>query len=240
MAQALGMVETVGLTGVIVSADAMSKAVEAYPDDLTLHVIYGTTLITLERNELAVEVFSHALELDPSLGTAHASIGTVKLMFDWDWYGPDADYRRALELNPNDADIRFAYDFYLTIVRRHDEAIEHARKAVELDPLTPQRALHLGWVFHYAGRYDESIEVLQKLLGDEIRVSARRNLAKSKSFKKLLEETLIRYHKRSIDAAKVIKLMLEIKNKMEDDLRRAKLLRLSDEELAFYDAVQQA
>ncbi len=81
------------------------------------------------------------------------------------------------------------------------------------------------------------LKLLEKLLADDLASHERKNLAKAKSFRKLLEQTLQRYHNRLIDAAAVIKAMLEIKKDIEQDSHRAEALGLSEEELAFYDAV---
>lgn len=82
------------------------------------------------------------------------------------------------------------------------------------------------------------VKLLEKLMRDEIVLRAARNLAKAKSFRELLEATLDRYHKRIIDAAAVVRAMVEMKKEFDADERRAKALGLSDEELAFYDAVE--
>ena len=84
---------------------------------------------------------------------------------------------------------------------------------------------------------DLRLKLLNKLLDDAIRQHQRRNIAKAKSFRKMLEETLQRYHNRLIDAAAVVKAMLEIKKEMDADQERAKEMHLEDDELAFYDAV---
>ncbi len=81
------------------------------------------------------------------------------------------------------------------------------------------------------------LKLLEKLLGDEIQRRRARNLAQARSFRELLEKTLQRYHNRLIDAAEVIKAMLQIKREMEAADRRAAALGLAGEELAFYDAV---
>ncbi len=81
------------------------------------------------------------------------------------------------------------------------------------------------------------LKLLEKLIRDEIVRRAARNLAKAKSFRELLEATLDRYHRRIIDAAAVVKAILEIKKEMDADARRAQELGLSGEELAFYDSV---
>ena len=65
------------------------------------------------------------------------------------------------------------------------------------------------------------------------------NLAKYRSFKEMLEATLQKYHNRLIDAAAVIKVMIQIRKDMEAAEQRAEELSLSQEELAFYDAVHE-
>ncbi len=81
------------------------------------------------------------------------------------------------------------------------------------------------------------LKLLEKLLADEIHMRAKKNLAKAKTFRELLEATLQNYHNRLIDAAAVIRAMLEIKKDMEASDQRAAQLGLAEDELAFYDAV---
>lgn len=84
---------------------------------------------------------------------------------------------------------------------------------------------------------DLRLKLLEKLLADEIHMRARKNLAKAKTFRELLEATLQKYHNRLIDAAAVIRAMIEIKKDMEASDQRAGQLGLAEDELAFYDAV---
>jgi serine/threonine protein kinase/Tfp pilus assembly protein PilF len=123
--------------------------------------IYGI-LSTEEAEPKAKAAVRRALELDEHLAQAHAVLGTIAFMYDWDWYGPDEHYRRALQLNPNAQEIHNAYDMYLAAVGRYDEAIAHCRKSMELDPRPDAGVGHLAWIYYYAGRYDESIAVLKK------------------------------------------------------------------------------
>jgi type I restriction enzyme R subunit len=81
------------------------------------------------------------------------------------------------------------------------------------------------------------LKLLEKLIRDEIQHRAAKNLARAKGFKELLEETLSKYHNRLIDAASVIEAMIRIRREMENDDKRAEELGLSEEELAFYDAI---
>lgn len=81
------------------------------------------------------------------------------------------------------------------------------------------------------------LKLLEKLLADEIQLRQKKNLAKAKSFRALLEETLRRYHNRLIDAAAVIRAMVEMRQEWQEEDKRAAALGLSEEELAFYDSV---
>lgn len=81
------------------------------------------------------------------------------------------------------------------------------------------------------------LKLLEKLLNDEIGKRERKNLAKARSFRELLEKTIRNYHNRLIDAAAVVRAMIEIRKDMDRETARAAALGLEEDELAFYDAV---
>jgi type I restriction enzyme R subunit len=81
------------------------------------------------------------------------------------------------------------------------------------------------------------VKLLEKLMRDELHARSKRNLAKARSFRELLEQTLQRYHNRLIDAAAVIRAMIEMRKEWEKEDRRAEELGLAEDELAFFDAV---
>lgn len=81
------------------------------------------------------------------------------------------------------------------------------------------------------------LKLLEKLVRDEIQRRQKQNIAQARSFRELLEETLRKYHNRVVDAADVIKAMIQIRMEMEENDQRAAELGLNQEELAFYDAV---
>jgi len=81
------------------------------------------------------------------------------------------------------------------------------------------------------------LKLLEKLLADKIKERQARNVAKARSFLDLLEATLQKYHNRLIDAAAVIRAIIQIRDEMDADDERAKELRLEEDELAFYDAI---
>jgi TolB-like protein/DNA-binding winged helix-turn-helix (wHTH) protein len=108
---------------------------------------------------------ARALELDPDLAEAHASFALVKHHYDWDWKGAEAEYKHAIELQPNYAAAHHRYAWFLSDVGRHDEAVREIRRAQELDPLSIVVATNVGRTLYHARRYDEAIEELQKALG---------------------------------------------------------------------------
>ncbi len=81
------------------------------------------------------------------------------------------------------------------------------------------------------------LKLLEKLLSDEIRLHEKRNLTQARSLRELLEKTLTKYHNRLIDAAAVIQEMIQIRADLEKSHRRAEDLGVTEEELAFYDAL---
>ena len=82
-----------------------------------------------------------------------------------------------------------------------------------------------------------AVELLQKLLKNEIKVRAKRNLVQGRSFAEMLEQSLRRYQNRAIETAKVIEELIQLAKDMRAASQRGEALGLSDEELAFYDAL---
>ncbi len=105
-----------------------------------------------------------ALELDSNLAEAHGSLALVKLHYDWDWPGAEQEFRRALELNPSQADIHHDYAHYLMVVNRPGEWVEESKRAVELNPFDPGLAACLAWHDLYARQYDQGRDQALKAL----------------------------------------------------------------------------
>jgi len=83
-----------------------------------------------------------------------------------------------------------------------------------------------------------ALEMLQKLLNDEIKARAKKNLVQSKSFAEMLERTIRRYQNRTIEAAQVIMELIELAKEMREAKARSEKLGLTEEEEAFYDALE--
>ncbi len=82
-----------------------------------------------------------------------------------------------------------------------------------------------------------ALELLKKLLNDELRTMMRTNLVKSRSFAQMLEETIRKYQNRTIEAAQVIEELLELAKKIQKEQGRGEKMGLTEEEVAFYDAL---
>jgi len=83
-----------------------------------------------------------------------------------------------------------------------------------------------------------ALEVLQKLLNDEVKARAMKNLVQSRSFAEMLERTIRRYQNRTIEAAQVIMELIELAKEMREAKSRGEKLGLTEDEVAFYDALE--
>ena len=84
---------------------------------------------------------------------------------------------------------------------------------------------------------DLAVELLQRLINDEVKSKFRTNLVKQRKFSDLLTNSLIKYNNRSIEAAQVIEELIAMANEFKKDLEKSKELNLSSAENAFYDAL---
>ena len=83
-----------------------------------------------------------------------------------------------------------------------------------------------------------AVELLQKLLKGELATRRRRNLVQARSFAEMLEQTIRRYQNRAIEAAQVIEELIALARDMREAQARGEALKLSEDELAFYDALE--
>lgn len=105
-----------------------------------------------------------AIEIDDTLGAAHAQLGFIIFWYDWDWAASENKFKRALELDPDGADTHLFYAHLLSNTGRHAEALAEAKRARELDPLNLRiNALEAQFLIH-AGRTDEALTRLQETL----------------------------------------------------------------------------
>jgi TolB-like protein/DNA-binding winged helix-turn-helix (wHTH) protein len=105
-----------------------------------------------------------AVTLDDSLASAHYALATAHTWYDWDWTGAEREFRRGLELNPNDAMGRNWYGGYLSLLGRHDEAIAEHERARQLEPQSLILNANLTRALYWARRYDDAIAQARRTL----------------------------------------------------------------------------
>jgi TolB-like protein/Flp pilus assembly protein TadD len=105
-----------------------------------------------------------AIELDNALAEPHASLAFIAETHEWDWAAAEREYKRALELNPGDAQAHNWYAGYLTYTGRFDEGTSEARRARDLDPLSLPINNALAGRLLAGGRYDEALRQVQETL----------------------------------------------------------------------------
>jgi serine/threonine protein kinase/tetratricopeptide (TPR) repeat protein len=110
-----------------------------------------------------------ALRLDEQLAEAHISLANLKQYYDWDWTGSEAEFRRALELDPGGLQAHLHYGHLLMHLGRHDEAVREGQIAAQLDPLSSETQTALGRFLYRARRYEEALPHLQRAVAMEPR-----------------------------------------------------------------------
>jgi Flp pilus assembly protein TadD len=112
----------------------------------------------------AKDAAARALQLDPNLAQAHASMAYAVNYYDWNRADAEQEFKRALELNPNDASARHAYGRFLASMGRIDEARAQLNRAQDLDPLSLLIQSNIGMLSYFARQYDDAVQRLEKIL----------------------------------------------------------------------------
>ena len=105
-----------------------------------------------------------ALQLDPDLPEAHASLAALLWLHDWRWHEAQIEFQRSLELDPSYPTANHWYAEYLMTMGKHAEAMARMKKGQELDPLSLIINVAVGWALYNARRYDEGIEQLRRTI----------------------------------------------------------------------------
>ena len=118
----------------------------------------------IPRSRAAVE---RALKLDANLSDAHYTLGNIQFYYEWNWEKAEESYRRAIELNPNNAVAHLYYGIFLFSRKRFDEAVREGEAALTRDPLSLMINLYGGWIYLFADRHEKAREQVKKLLDIE-------------------------------------------------------------------------
>jgi TolB-like protein/thioredoxin-like negative regulator of GroEL len=153
--------------------ESFKQAIEKDPNFAQAYVGLADCYILLGPNDalpakqvypLAKAAVLNALRLDDALAEAHASLGFVTLLYDWNPAQAEIEFRRAIELDPSYATAHHWYAYDLAAMKRSDEAVAEIRRALELDPLSPIINTDVGQILFLARRNDEAIVQCQKTI----------------------------------------------------------------------------
>jgi TolB-like protein/Flp pilus assembly protein TadD len=115
---------------------------------------------------LAKAAANRAIEIDPTLAEPHTALANSLACFDWNWSEAEREFKRAIELNPNDAGTHWRYGmFYLMPIGRLEDAIAQGKRSLELEPLDLNHGANLSGMYFYARRYDEALEQAKQTYG---------------------------------------------------------------------------
>jgi serine/threonine-protein kinase len=130
-------------------ADALMYSTSAWEED------------PREVRRKAKEAAAKALELDPTLGEAHATWADV-LVNEWNFSEAEEEFKQAIDLSPSFAGARHQYSHLLLYLGKIPESLIESEKYLELDPHSPSPMGHLGYHYLRARQYDKAIEFLSK------------------------------------------------------------------------------
>jgi serine/threonine protein kinase/Flp pilus assembly protein TadD len=160
--------------GIMKSIELFQRAIVADPnyalayaglsDTYCVATGYGVLIQPKQAYALADEASRKALELDDTLPEAHTARAVV-LANEGKWNDTEKEFRRAIELNPNDATAHYFYAFiFLMPQNRIEQSLEEFRKALSLDPLSGIVNVNYGLTLMVAHRTPEAIAQIQKVL----------------------------------------------------------------------------
>jgi TolB-like protein/Tfp pilus assembly protein PilF len=152
------------------------QALALDPDYAMAHAGLGSTYLLLastamlrpmaaeEAMPLARQAAERAIALDENLAEAWAVLGRVKMEYDWDWDGAEADLSHAIALNGSSVEALGTLGQFLSAIGRHDEAIETMLQAHRLDPRHSEILQHLALVYWTAGQPERALEAANEAL----------------------------------------------------------------------------
>ncbi|HKF22065.1 MAG TPA: protein kinase [Candidatus Angelobacter sp.] len=134
-----------------------------------------------------------ALEQDPNLAEAWASLGTISMWYDWEWKAAEREFLRAIALSPGHPNAHIQYNLLLVQTLRFSEAEDQVRKVLVSDPLSVRANSYLAGIFHYRREYDRSLEQCRRTLeldpsDVELHVILGLNYEQKKMFREAIQE----------------------------------------------------
>ncbi len=162
------------------SGEGFQKALEYFQQALAVDANYAPALAGIADYHVSVaswgleppteawpkakEAVSNALAADDTLAEAHASMGLIRMWYEWDWKEAEREFLRAIELKPSLPIAHVYYNLLLVQDARFDEAEEQIRLALSYDPLSVPCSVYLAGVYHYRRDYERSLAQTRRAL----------------------------------------------------------------------------
>ena len=137
---------------------------------------------------------ARALELDELLPEAHGTMGHIHMHL-FDWSAAEREFRRALDLNPNFAQARLWYAYYLAFTGRFNDSITIINSALQLDPLSPPVNRSAAELLYFAGRFDEAIDQFHTSMEMDSHYLAHLELARVYECRRMYEAAFVEFAK---------------------------------------------
>ncbi len=126
--------------------------------DTYAHLSFFNVVASREAMPKAKTAAEQGLEIDKDLAEAHVSLGYISFTYEGDWPAAGKHFEQALTLNPAYSRAHTFYAFYLSSLGRSEEALEVAKRALDLDPASPAVSHSLAVQLYLARKFDRAIE----------------------------------------------------------------------------------
>jgi serine/threonine protein kinase/Flp pilus assembly protein TadD len=155
--------------------DGFSKGLDYFNQAIAIDPNYGLAYTGLAYNYInqedwyirpneagprAREAAKRALAINESDADAHVALAIANQWYEWDWPVAEREFKRAIELNPNNSEAHGYYSWFLAPMGRKDEAVAEAKRAVQADPFSPLANFVAGSVSVFTRQWDPAIEQL--------------------------------------------------------------------------------
>lgn len=153
------------------NAQGINKAIEYFTQAIKLDPNYAEAYAGLADSYIlkgsasasfAKAAALKAIALDDTLPEPHTALAGVELWREWNWAAAEREFKRALELNPNDATTHHCYAFYFYARGHMDEARHELEQALELDPTSIIINADLGQYYIFARQYEKALAQLRR------------------------------------------------------------------------------
>lgn len=150
--------------GMIEAQHLFRNAIEKDPRFTLALVGLADTLATSDSRGEAYSAVQRALELEPNLAEAHATLGFIKMFHEWSWREAETAYQKSIELNPGYATAYHWYATLLAIEGRNREAKAAMRRALEINPISHNFLADMGQLHYFGREYEEAKEYCRQAL----------------------------------------------------------------------------